>query len=213
MRNCNILNKTPKVISPKTLLLSVALSAVLSLSACSSLISKPAADTYDITAPTNFPKLSGSSRAQILILEPSALKVLDSDQIVIKPSGAVVEYLAKSQWTDRLPKVVQARLIEAFENTNRVKAVAKPGEGLVIDYQIVSNIRAFQANLGNGLSQAQVAISIKLVSDRTGKVVRSNVFNEVVPLSSSNALDVVTAIDSAFDNVARKIVSWTFAGV
>lgn len=202
----------PKML-PRTMVLGLVLSAALGLAGCTSLISRPAPDTYDITAPTTFPKLRGNSRAQILILEPSALKVLDSDQIVIKPADSVVEYLAKSQWADRVPKLVQAKLIETFENTNRVKAVAKPGEGLVIDYQIVSNIRAFQANLGNGLSQAQVAISVKLVSDRTGKVVRSNVFNEVVPLSSSGALDVVTAIDRAFDKVARDIVSWTYAGV
>lgn len=197
----------------KSMIFGVVLSTALSLSGCTSLISKPTPDTYDITAPTTFPNLKGTSRAQILILEPSALKVLDSDQIVIKPAGSIVEYLAKSQWADRVPKVVQAKLIETFENTDRVKAVAKPGEGLVIDYQIVSNIRAFQANYGDGISQAQVAISVKLVSDRTGKVVRSNVFNELVPLSSSSPLDVVTAIDSAFDKVARDIVAWTYAGV
>lgn len=197
----------------RSAILGVVLGASLALTSCTSLVSKPAPDTYDISAPTTFPNLEGNSRAQILILEPSALKVLDSDQIVIKPDDAVVEYLAKSQWADRVPKVVQAKLIETFENTGRVKAVAKPGEGLVIDFQIVTNIRAFQANLGNGVSQAQVAISVKLVSDRSGTVVRSKVFNQVVPLASSGALDVVTAIDSAFDSVARDIVSWTYAGI
>lgn len=197
----------------KGFILVLAFSSATVLTSCSSLISKPTPNTYDITAPTTFPNLKGKSRAQILILEPSALKVLDSDQIVIKPNGSTVEYLAKSQWADRVPKVVQAKLIETFENTNRVKAIAKPGEGLVIDYQIVSNVRAFQVNLENGATNAQVAISVKLVSDRTGKVVRSNVFNEVVPSSSTNALDVVSAIDTAFDKVARDIVAWTYAGV
>lgn len=202
-----------KISLKKSILIALVLGSATAFSGCAALISKPAPDTYDISAPTTFPNLIGKSRAQILILEPSALKVLDSDQIVIKPNSATVEYLARSQWTDRVPKVIQAKLIETFENTQRVKAIAKPGEGLVIDYQIVSNIRAFQVNLENGVSQAQVAISVKLVSDRTGKVVRSNVFNEVVPLASTNALDVVTAIDAAFDKVARDIVAWTFAGV
>lgn len=183
------------------------------LSGCTSLIPSNPPDTYDITAPTSFPGLRGGSRAQILILEPSALKVLDSQKIVIKPADPVVEYLAKSQWSDRLPKVVQARLIEAFENTKRVKAVAKPGEGLVIDYQVVTDLRAFQANVGSGISEAQVAISVKLVSDRTGKVVRSKIFDVSVPLSSTSAIDVVTAIDAAFDEVARRLVAWTFARV
>ncbi|MEZ5800851.1 MAG: ABC-type transport auxiliary lipoprotein family protein [Nitratireductor sp.] len=84
-------------------------------------------------------------------------------------SPTEIEYLAKSQWSDRLPKVVQARLIEAFENTGRVRAVSKPGEGLVIDYQIVTDIRAFQANVGAGSRDAMVSLSVKLVSDRTGR--------------------------------------------
>lgn len=216
-QNCKIPNKSDawrlKANLKKGAVFAIAICTATLLSSCSSLLSKPAPDTYDITAPTTFPNLKGKSRAQILILEPSALKVLDSDQIVIKPNAATVQYLAKSQWADRVPKVVQAKLIETFENTDRVKAIAKPGEGLVIDYQIVSNVRAFQANVVNGTSKAQVAISVKLVSDRTGKVVRSNVFNEVVPLSSTDPLDVVTAIDAAFDKVARDIVAWTYAGV
>ena len=185
----------------------------LSLTACASLVPTPPSDTYDISAPTSFPGLKGGTPAQILILEPSALKILDSQDIVVKPDEAIVEYLSKSQWSDRLPKVVQARFVEALENTGRVKAVSKPGEGLVIDYQLVSDIRAFQANIGNSNQQAQVSVSVKLVSDRTGKVVRSRIFDESVPLASSTPINDVTALDTAFDKVARQLVAWIFASV
>lgn len=188
------------------------LAAVLGLSACTSLVPSPPSNTYDLTAPASFPGLKGGSRAQILILEPSALKVLDSQEIVVKPSPAEVEYLGRSQWSDRLPKLVQAKLIETFENTNRVRAVAKPGEGLVIDYQVVSDIRSFEANVGAN-REARVSISVKLVSDRTGKVVRSKVFTQAVPLSGSGSLDIVLGLDSAFDSVATQLVKWTFSGV
>lgn len=184
----------------------------LGLTGCTSLIPSPPSNTYDLTAPQSFPGLTGGSRAQILILEPSALKILDSQEIVVKPSAAEVEYLGQSQWSDRLPKLVQAKLIETFENTNRVRAVAKPGEGLVIDYQVVSDIRSFEANVGAS-KQASVSISVKLVSDRTGKVVRSNVFTESVALSGSGSLDIVLGLDAAFDRVATKLVKWTFSGI
>lgn len=192
----------------------VALVAALAtgMSACTSLVPSPPANTYDLTAPREFPGLKGGSRAQILILEPSALKVLDSEGIVVKPSEAEIEYLGQSQWSDRLPKLVQAKLIETFENTNRVRAVAKPGEGLVIDYQVVSDIRSFEANVGGGKT-AEVAISVKLVSDRTGKVVRTRVFSQSVPLSGTGSLDIVLGLDAAFDAVATDLVKWTFSGV
>jgi len=191
--------------------IAVLLAAAL-LSACTSLVPAPLPNTYDITAPATFPGLKAGTRAQVLILEPAAVKVLDSQDIVIKPSDEVVEYLGKSQWSDRLPKLIQARLIESFENTGKARAVAKPGDGLVIDYQIVSSIREFQANL-EGSNEAAVSISVKLVSDRSGKVVRSEIFTANVPLSSTEPLAVVSALNRAFAQVARDIVQWTLRAV
>lgn len=190
----------------------MAMASTLVVSGCNSLIPTPPSNTYDLTAPSEFSGLKGSSRAQILILEPSALKALDSQEIVVKPSSSEVEYLARSQWSDRLPKLVQAKLIETFENTDRVRAVAKPGEGLVIDYQVVSDIRSFEASVG-GARQAIVSISVKLVSDRSGKVVRSKVFTQTAALSGTGSLDIVLGLDKAFDKVARELVAWTFSGV
>ncbi|MCB1449955.1 MAG: membrane integrity-associated transporter subunit PqiC, partial [Nitratireductor sp.] len=174
---------------------SILVSGALLLAACQAGGVPP--DTFDLTAPTNIENIRGSTRAQILILEPSALKSLDSQNIVVKASPTEIEYLAKSQWSDRLPKVVQARLVEAFENTGRVRAVSKPGEGLVIDYQIVTDIRAFQANVGAGSRDAMVSLSVKLVSDRTGKVVRSQVFDVSVPLGSTGPSQIVDALNAA----------------
>ncbi|MEZ5791180.1 MAG: ABC-type transport auxiliary lipoprotein family protein [Nitratireductor sp.] len=190
---------------------SVLISGALLLAACQSGGVPP--DTFDLTAPTNIENIRGSTRAQILIVEPSALKSLDSQNIVVKASPTEIEYLAKSQWSDRLPKVVQARLVEAFENTGRVRAVSKPGEGLVIDYQIVTDIRAFQANVGAGSRDAMVSLSVKLVSDRTGKVVRSQVFDVSVPLGSTGPGQIVDALNVAFDRAASDIVRWVFRAI
>jgi cholesterol transport system auxiliary component len=170
-------------------------------------------DIYDLGAPADFSGLKSATKAQILVQEPSALKSLDAQEIVIKTSPTQIQYLARSQWPDRLPKVVQARLVEAFENTERVRAVSKPGEGLVIDYQIVTDIRAFQANIGSGQQAAQVSLSVKLVSDRTGKVLRAQVFEAQSPLSGSDPKDVVDGINAAFDTIARDLVKWVLTAV
>jgi cholesterol transport system auxiliary component len=182
----------------------------LAVAACST---ASVVDIYDLRAPAEVQDIKGKSRAQILVLEPSALKSLDAPEIVVKTSPTQIQYLANSQWPDRLPKVVQARLVEALENTGRVRAVARPGEGLVIDYQIVTDIRAFQANVGAGAKSAEVELSVKLVSDRTGMVVRSKVFVAEAPLSSTDPTAVVNALNAAFDAVARAMVKWVFSAV
>jgi cholesterol transport system auxiliary component len=176
-------------------------------SGCASI--KPPPDTYDISAPREFPGLRAGSRAQLLVVDPTALKALDSQSIVVKPSANAIEYLASSQWPDRLPKLVQARLVEAFENTGRVRAVAKPGDGLVIDYQIVSDIRAFEANIAS--SEAVIELSVKIVSDRTGRVVGTRILAHAVPLGGSSPAVVVDALNVAFDELARELVAWVLS--
>ena len=188
-----------------------ALAGLLAIAGCAAF--GKVVDVYDLGAPKSFPGLRQGTHAQLLVLEPSALKSLDAGEIVVKTSPTQIEYLARSQWPDRLPKVVQARIVEAFENTGRVRAVAKPGEGLVIDYQIVTDIRAFEAEIGAGLQDARVILSVKLVSDRTGKVVRTRVFEASVPLDSTASTAVVNGLNAAFDQIARDIVFWVLKAV
>lgn len=189
----------------------LAIMAVLLLAGCTG--EGKVIDIYDLGAPDRFSELKQATRAQILVLEPSALRSLDAQEIVVKTSPTRIEYLARSQWPDRLPKVVQARLVEAFENTGKVRAVAKPGEGLVIDYQIVSDIRSFQADVWPGRQVARVELSVKLVSDRTGKVLRTRVFETTQQLDSTLPGSVVGGLNQAFEAAAREIVTWVLAGI
>src|SRR6187431_3058078 len=85
-----------------------ALSVVLSGCALIGGGSKPL-DTYQLTAPATGTGDGGRGGRQILIAEPSALKDLDGQNIVIQPSPGVIQYLAGAQWADRLPRIIQAR--------------------------------------------------------------------------------------------------------
>lgn len=55
------------------------------------------------------------------------------------------------RWVDRAPLIVQALLIESFENTDRVPAVGASGVGLRADYYVVPDLREFQAQVPPGL--------------------------------------------------------------
>ncbi len=179
------------------------------LSACALLKpSPPPPLIYDISAPNDFVK-SRMSHSQFLIKEPAALKFLDNERIVIRLNDDTIEYLPKASWSDKLPRMVQARLVDTFENSKRAGAVAKPGDGLVIDYQLISDIRAFEVAIGVNSSQAHVAISVKLLNDANGRVVRSNVFTAHAAVSGQSNASYVKAMDHAFDQVAKEILVWT----
>ena len=178
------------------------------LSGCGSVLgTKTPPDTYALTGT---PAVEGraSPRRQILIAEPIALKALDSEQIVIKPTPSSIQYLADSQWSDRLPKIVQAKLIQAFENSGRVGGVGRPGEGLAIDYQISTSIRSFEVRVQGG-NTAVVEISAKVINDRNGTVRDQQVFRSTSPVRGSSNEAYVEALDRAFDNLTTDLVRWT----
>ena len=159
----------------------------------------------DVTGPT-------ARGQQILVPEPSALKALDSDQIVIRPSLAEIQYLSRSQWNDRLPKIVQAKLVQAFENTGVVGGVGKPGEGLAIDFQVVTDIRAFEVRT-DGPDTAVVELSVKIVNDRNGTVRAQKVFRGSAPVGGAGNPAFVMALDAAFAGVTADIVAWTLKAI
>ncbi|WFU11221.1 ABC-type transport auxiliary lipoprotein family protein [Rhizobium sp. CB3090] len=163
-------------------------------------------DTYDLTASV---KASGPSakRRQILIPLPTALQPLDSNQIVIRVSPREIQYLGKSQWSDKLSRIVQSKLVEAFENTGKLGGVGVPGQGLAIDYQIVTEIRTFEIDAA--ARSATVEISVKILNDRAGTIKVQSVFRKVVPLSGGSNVDFVKGLDTAFAGVTAEIVDWT----
>jgi cholesterol transport system auxiliary component len=165
-------------------------------------------DTYDLSASA---KANGPSvkNRQILIPSPTALQALDSNQIVIRVSSSEIQYLGKSQWSDKLSRMVQSKLVEAFENTGKLGGVGVPGQGLAIDYQIVTDIRSFEINAAGGQKTAVVEISEKILNDRSGTVKAQNVFRKVVPVSGGSNPDFVRALDAAFAGVTSELVDWT----
>lgn len=180
------------------------LSAVM-LGGCAALGGvQPTADTYDL----GIPDVAGKPKrnVQILIAEPLALKAIDAQDIVIETGPREIQYLSDARWADRLPRLVQQRLADAFQSTDGFAGVGLPGQGLAIDYQFLTEIRAFAANGRTGV--AQVSISAKLLDDRTGNVVSSRVFTATARTASTDAGAYVSALDAAFANVARDMIDW-----
>lgn len=166
-------------------------------------------DTYELSAPAVV--AGGRRRTQVLIAEPSALKALDGQNIVIRPAPNAIEYLKGAQWADRLPRVVQARLAETFQRSGTFGGVGKPGEGLAIDYQVIVEIREFAIHTGPGRTAA-VELFVRLLNDRNGVVRASRTFVASAPVTGAGNDAFVAALDRAFGNAASEIVGWS-AGV
>ena len=203
-----ITSRKPAGVTPATGRASASLCLLaLLLSGCGT---GPAPDTYDLSSLKTTVSAPARKR-QVLVPEPTAVKALDSDRIVIRLGGAEIQYLAGAQWADRLPRLVQARLVNALENTGKLSGVGKPGQGLAIDDQIVSDIRAFEV-VTNGSSVARVEISVKILNDRNGTIRAQQTFHAEAAAGSGNPA-FVRGMDAAFASVTADIVSWVLTSL
>ena len=153
------------------------------LAGCTSLLAGAPNAIYDLSAPACSRDAARLHRrnVQVLVPEPSTVRALDTDRIAGRPTPSEYAYLPGAVWSDRLPKLLQARLVETLQNSGRVRAVAVPGQGLLIDYQIVLDVRAFELTTEG----AVVDFSVRVMDDRNGRVVRSRIFRYVVPVTAA----------------------------
>lgn len=168
---------------------------------------------YDLTA-TASEAGAGRARAgvQILVPEPRALQALNTSSIAVKPTAQTISYYGQVQWADRLPRVLQTRIVQSFEDTGRVHAVGFPGEGLLINYQLPIEIRNFQLESG-GAPTAVIEIAAKILDDRNGRVVATRVFRAEARSSGDGVDSAVAAMDVALKQVLDELIRWVVAEI
>jgi cholesterol transport system auxiliary component len=178
--------------------------ALLGLAACGT----PPAATFDLIAPPISKSLPG--RSQVVVVEPAALQLINSDRIIVRPKDGQVSYLSGAQWADRLPSLIQARLIQTFENGHRVGSVGRPEDKLTADATLVTEIRTFEIDASQG-STAVVEIAARLVNEGTGRIVSAQLFKASVPAAGTSGPQASAALDTALQSVLRDIVVWVSA--
>ncbi len=145
-------------------------------------------------------------KAQLVIPEPSTVVMFDTQRILFSPANDSPEF-ANAQWADTIPRLLQARLIQSFENYDIARAPLRNAEGAEVDYQLLIDIREFQVAAG-AQPIAKIAFSARLL-DKQGKVVAAKLFSVGQAIDKVEPAAVVAAFDAAFADVARQLIDWT----
>ncbi|MBV8977188.1 MAG: membrane integrity-associated transporter subunit PqiC [Alphaproteobacteria bacterium] len=143
----------------------------------------------------------------------TASQHLDSLRIALAQSDGRVDYYADAAWTDRLHVLVQSALVEAFESSGRIAAVAAEGEGFQADYILDADIRDFEARyaLPDGIPAVRVRIVAKLAPIRGRAIVAELNSVHDVPASENSVAAVVRAFDAALGQALSDIVPWALS--
>jgi phospholipid/cholesterol/gamma-HCH transport system substrate-binding protein len=166
---------------------------------------------YDLTPATAFPQVAKTIKGHLVVPDPSAIILFDSQKILIRDGAGTYTSVNNAQWADNLPKLVQARIVQSFENARQLSAVSRPLDQLNPDYRLELVIRSFQIALMPS-PKAVVDLTARLVSDK-GVVADARVFSASIPAKSTEAPDAVGALNQAFSQVATDIVTWAVGAI
>ena len=160
--------------------------------------------TYDLVAPRSFAAAPRAAPWQLLVYEPTAVQSLGSNRLMVRPQADQVSYYKGIAWSDRLTRLVQARMIETFQNSGAVKSVSdSTGQ-----YALVTDLRAFNIDVTSGKTFAEIEIFAKLVDTRTDKAVATKGFSTRVPATTDAPGDAIAALNQAFTEVLQDMTSW-----
>jgi cholesterol transport system auxiliary component len=163
--------------------------------------------TYELLAPQEFTD-ARRARGTIAIALPTTIRVIDSERVIIQPNPGEVNYLSGARWSDRVPRLVQTRIMQAFENSGRVRAVTREGDSLRTDYKLDTEIREFGVFVAPQ-QQAVVELSVKLVNSQTNRVVAAEVFSARAETGAVDGPSATAAINAAFGKALIELVRWT----
>jgi phospholipid/cholesterol/gamma-HCH transport system substrate-binding protein len=161
---------------------------------------------YDLKAADNFGAPRHPLEPGLVVAEPTATTRLQTQRFLFASDEEPHDDFANAQWSDSLPALVQAKLLQSFENYDiahaplRGDTLSESGTRLLLD------IREFDIAFSPG-AQATIVISAKVV-DPNGHLKAAQIFQECETVSDVSVPAAASAFNKAFAALARKVVLW-----
>jgi ABC-type uncharacterized transport system auxiliary subunit len=133
--------------------------------------------------------------------------MFETQRLLVRSNGVVESSFANARWSDDIPKLIQARILQSFENANRLRSVVRATEGLTASHQLLIDIRSFQLSLSPA-PVAELEFTVKILADN-GRIVEARIFRMAVPAAAADARSTAAALDEAFGKAVVELVVWT----
>jgi len=155
-----------------------------------------------------------ATNMQLGIGRPEAVQSLATTRIALE-RGETMDYYADSQWSDTVPRLLQSLLVEAFETSGRVKAVAPESEGLRADVQLQTELRDFSAHYDSQDGSPDVVVSMvaRLLTVDHGTVIGTFEAKHDARAAQNSVPSIVSAFDEATAGVLEDVARWTLTTV
>jgi phospholipid/cholesterol/gamma-HCH transport system substrate-binding protein len=161
---------------------------------------------YDLKAADQFETPRHPLEPGLTIAEPTATVRLQTQRFLFASDEQPHDDFANAQWSDSLPALVQARLLQSFENYDIAHAPVR-ADALGSGMRLVIDLRQFEIAISPD-ARAVIALSAKII-DGGGQVTAARIFEKSVPIEGLTPAKAAAAFDGAFTRIAGDLVGWT----
>jgi cholesterol transport system auxiliary component len=181
------------------------------LAACSVLPKAETPSIYRLPA-TPLARAQGEAVHWSLRIDtPQAGRMIDSPRIVVLPAGDVVSVYQGARWSDSGPVLFRNRLVDAFRDDGRVRALSNDDAALQADTSLTGNLSSFQSEYRNGQPTVVIRYDAQLVRTNGMRIIAGRSFEVTEPVNGKAVPEVVSAFGRAGDALATQVVGWVNA--
>jgi len=145
----------------------------------------------------------------LTVPRPNTSQSLDSERISVRPDATYTQVYKGAIWSDSVPDLVQSALLHKLEDSGKILAVSRPGNGIRGEYQLATELRSFESIYHQaGAPEATIEIEAKLIHGDDARVVAARNFRSTQLATSEDVSAVVAAFSQALDRSSDDIAAW-----
>ncbi|WP_256643443.1 ABC-type transport auxiliary lipoprotein family protein [Stenotrophomonas sp. 9(2022)] len=147
---------------------------------------------------------------QLVVSKPSAARMVDSPRINVRPTPSELEIYKGASWAQPATDIIEDTLLRGFEDSGRLRGVARTAAGIRADYKLATDIRRFESDYqGQATPTVVIEVNAKLIHTTDQRVVADRTFRQAQPVGSTDVAAVAAAFERGLQQLAQDVVGWT----
>jgi len=147
---------------------------------------------------------------QLQISRPYADAAHDTAHILVRPQPGELQVYKGAVWSQSAPDLVQDILIRAFTDSGRFGGVARRGEGVRAQYELLIDLRQFESDfVGVDKPHARIEFGARLVHNADNRIVSTRAFGADVVADGSDPASINRAFEVGLSSVVSQMIAWT----
>jgi cholesterol transport system auxiliary component len=149
---------------------------------------------------------------QLQIARPYADAMHDSARILVRPQPGELQVYKGAAWTQPAPDLVLDTLLRAFADSGRTAGVARRGEGVSAQYELLLDLRRFESDYDGGATpSARIEIGARLVHNADNRVVATRVFDVTARADGTDITRINRAFEQGLGDMTSQMIGWTLS--